>query len=234
MGMSTFYDVLGVSEQATIEEITLAKNRLAKIYHPDANMQDGIDTTMKMQEVLEAFETLADEEKRKKYDEKVLGTFNRVFKTFTFEKEKEEQRIASFVSYWSAVNHLHEAVKDSVTLVERHMRSKTKRLSYIQRLFIGKTKNQEVIEELQRLSLLAAKYITVLSSAGISAEYWNHEAMNWVLVQWGQNQKQDYLILLNRYDVLKKESMTSSERMHLNSQNRRFRRRLKTLVEFAA
>ena len=53
MNSRTYYDILGVSREATLQEITSAKNALAKVYHPDANMNQGIDTTACMQEILE-------------------------------------------------------------------------------------------------------------------------------------------------------------------------------------
>ena len=37
MKSHTYYDILGVSRDATLDEITTAKNALAKVYHPDAN-----------------------------------------------------------------------------------------------------------------------------------------------------------------------------------------------------
>ncbi len=51
MSSRTYYDILGVSRDATLEEITSAKNALAKVYHPDANMHKDIDTTAFMQEI---------------------------------------------------------------------------------------------------------------------------------------------------------------------------------------
>ena len=45
----TYYDILGVSRDAALEEITAAKNALAKVYHPDANVHKDIDTTAFMQ-----------------------------------------------------------------------------------------------------------------------------------------------------------------------------------------
>ena len=45
MKSHTYYDILGVSRDATLEEITSAKNALAKVYHPDANLHKDIDTT---------------------------------------------------------------------------------------------------------------------------------------------------------------------------------------------
>ena len=47
-----YYEILGVSEKASPAEITAAKNQLAKKYHPDVNMKNGIDTTEQMQQIL--------------------------------------------------------------------------------------------------------------------------------------------------------------------------------------
>ena len=72
MNSRTYYDILGVSREATLQEITSAKNALAKVYHPDANMNQGIDTTACMQEILEAYRVLSNPESRHEYD-KELG-----------------------------------------------------------------------------------------------------------------------------------------------------------------
>lgn len=65
MSSRTYYDILGVSRDATLEEITSAKNALAKVYHPDANMHKDIDTTAFMQEILEAYRVLSNLAKKK-------------------------------------------------------------------------------------------------------------------------------------------------------------------------
>ena len=43
MKSHTYYDILGVSRDATLDEITTAKNALAKVYHPDANAHKNIE-----------------------------------------------------------------------------------------------------------------------------------------------------------------------------------------------
>ena len=71
MNSRTYYDILGVSREATLQEITSAKNALAKVYHPDANMNQGIDTTACMQEILEAYRVLSNPESRHEYDKEI-------------------------------------------------------------------------------------------------------------------------------------------------------------------
>ena len=65
MKSPTYYDILGVSRDASLEEITAAKNALAKVYHPDANVHKDIDTTAFMQDILEAYHVLSDEKNEK-------------------------------------------------------------------------------------------------------------------------------------------------------------------------
>ena len=68
MENKNYYDILGVSEKASLEDITAAKNELAKKYHPDVNIKNGIDTTEQMQEILEAYRVLSNPDKRSEYD----------------------------------------------------------------------------------------------------------------------------------------------------------------------
>lgn len=62
-----YYKVLGVSKNATQDEIKKAYRKLAVKYHPDKN-PDNKEAEKKFQEVNEANEVLSDPEKRKKYD----------------------------------------------------------------------------------------------------------------------------------------------------------------------
>lgn len=66
-GKKDFYDVLGVSKDASPEEIKKAYRRLSKKYHPDLN--DAADAETKFKEVAEAYETLSNETKRANYDQ---------------------------------------------------------------------------------------------------------------------------------------------------------------------
>lgn len=60
------YEVLGVSRDATDEDIRRAFRRLARQYHPDVNRDDGAE--LRFKEVNEAYEILSDPEKRQRYD----------------------------------------------------------------------------------------------------------------------------------------------------------------------
>ena len=114
MKSRTYYEILGVSRDASIEEITIAKNALAKVYHPDANAHKDIDTTAFMQEILEAYQTLSDPEKRKGYDAQLFGNpepVERVFKTFKLEPEEKTAESVSFVTYWNAYSSLNEILE---------------------------------------------------------------------------------------------------------------------------
>src|SRR6185369_9543710 len=62
-----YYQLLGVAENATAEDIKKAYRRLAKQYHPDANQNDP-KAAEKFKEIGEAYSVLSDAEKRKQYD----------------------------------------------------------------------------------------------------------------------------------------------------------------------
>ncbi len=63
-----YYEVLGVSKNATDKEIKSAFRRLAKKYHPDLN-KDNPEAAEKFKEIGEAYEVLSDENKRRQYDQ---------------------------------------------------------------------------------------------------------------------------------------------------------------------
>ncbi len=62
-----YYKILGVSRNATQDEINKAFRKLAKKYHPDFNPNNK-EAEEKFKEINEAYEVLKDPEKRKRYD----------------------------------------------------------------------------------------------------------------------------------------------------------------------
>ena len=63
-----YYEVLGVSRNATDAEIKKAYRTLAKKYHPDMNPGDK-EAEKKFKEASEAYAVLSDSEKRRQYDQ---------------------------------------------------------------------------------------------------------------------------------------------------------------------
>jgi molecular chaperone DnaJ len=61
-----YYEVLGVSRSVTKEELKKQYRRLARQYHPDVNGE--VDAAERFKEISEAYEILADDDKRAAYD----------------------------------------------------------------------------------------------------------------------------------------------------------------------
>jgi DnaJ-class molecular chaperone len=68
MQQKNYYDILGVQESASEDEIKKAYRRLAKEYHPDKHQGDAA-AEAKFKEIGEAYDVLKDAAKRRKYDE---------------------------------------------------------------------------------------------------------------------------------------------------------------------
>ncbi|PLX39894.1 MAG: molecular chaperone DnaJ [Deltaproteobacteria bacterium] len=68
MARKDFYKTLGVSKDATEDEIKRAYRKLARKYHPDVNPGDKASEE-KFKEISEAHEVLTDKEKRAQYDQ---------------------------------------------------------------------------------------------------------------------------------------------------------------------
>ncbi|KAJ8069566.1 hypothetical protein OCU04_000007 [Sclerotinia nivalis] len=61
------YEALEVTRDASAQDITASYRRLARVHHPDKNL-DNADATAKFQKVQAAYEILSDERQRKAYD----------------------------------------------------------------------------------------------------------------------------------------------------------------------
>ena len=67
MARRDYYAILGVSRDASSEDIKKAFRALAMRYHPDRN-PDDVDADRRFREAVEAYEALSDPEQRARYD----------------------------------------------------------------------------------------------------------------------------------------------------------------------
>jgi molecular chaperone DnaJ len=64
-----YYEVLGITRNATEEQIKQAYRKLAKQFHPDMNPDNRKEAEEKFKELSEAYEVLLDKDKRQLYDQ---------------------------------------------------------------------------------------------------------------------------------------------------------------------
>ena len=65
--MKNYYEVLGLTANATLAEIKTTYRKMASQYHPDKN--SATDAPAEFRQAQEAYEILSDVDKRKAYDE---------------------------------------------------------------------------------------------------------------------------------------------------------------------
>ena len=69
MAKRDYYEVLGVPKGSSPDDIKSAYRRLARQYHPDVAKENPKVAEEKFKEISEAYEVLADDEKRRRYDQ---------------------------------------------------------------------------------------------------------------------------------------------------------------------
>ena len=74
--MSNHYEVLGVTESASADDIKKAYRKLSLQYHPDRN-SNSAESTTKFQSISAAYDIIGDEGKRRQYDGPRFRFFDR-------------------------------------------------------------------------------------------------------------------------------------------------------------
>lgn len=107
-----YYDVLGISPEASQEDIKRAYRRLAKTYHPDVNRE--LSAALRFKEINEANQTLSAPDKRERYDRHVLL----VSRHEAHEQEKRERykqwRNAQPGSMMQSANRMKNRIRRSI------------------------------------------------------------------------------------------------------------------------
>ena len=75
MAEKDFYEILGISKNASDDEIKKSYRKLAMKYHPDRN-QGNVESEKKFKEASSAYEVLKDPQKRSAYDQYGHDAFN--------------------------------------------------------------------------------------------------------------------------------------------------------------
>lgn len=98
--MRNYYELLGISINATEQEIKEAYHKQARKYHPDNN--PGQDTTDIMQELTLAYNTLRITSSRRQYD----ATLKHQHRTSTSHSTGYSSKTPNTDDFWSAVDEV--------------------------------------------------------------------------------------------------------------------------------
>jgi DnaJ-class molecular chaperone len=128
----TYYEILGVSVDATVSEIKTAYRKLARIYHPDINKsEDAIEV---FKQITTAYETLSNSQEREKYD--ILKGIFKTEKTNTSSKKaQEEYQTNSYEFKNSYTSDFKSAKSTSKDATKTHAQKKISLLKSIKLFF---------------------------------------------------------------------------------------------------
>jgi molecular chaperone DnaJ len=116
-----FYLILGLERAATLGDIKRAYRRLARKYHPDINPGDRM-AAGQFRQIAEAYETLSDPDRRRRYDTvgqsaPTLETTTFGFEGFDFSVSVGGQSASTFGDLFAEVFHQRERRRAETTAV---------------------------------------------------------------------------------------------------------------------
>jgi len=108
--MKSYYNILGINDKATLDEIKKAYKQLAIQYHPDKN-KDPTAVNM-FKEISEAYQVLSDSNKRTEYDQTLHYQNPGNFKEFKFVYQDPMKIFAEVFSFMNDIqamfNMMHQ------------------------------------------------------------------------------------------------------------------------------
>lgn len=155
MAKIDYYETLGVSKNATIEEIKSAFRKLTKKYHPDVCKDE--DAKEKIIEIIIAYEVLSNETKRLEYDRYgsvILDNFDPNKFDFSNIFNNLDDLEKSISQQFSEMNSTIDKMIEKLDAINnRFEMSKTPFLKRLQMKIKNKKKEEELKEESVTLKL---------------------------------------------------------------------------------
>ena len=136
--MRNYYELLGISINATEQEIKEAYRKQARKYHPDNN--PGQDTTDIMQELTLAYNTLCNASSRRQYD----ATLKHQNRTSTSYSTGYSNKTPNTDDFWSAVDEFMRNYQ------EEQARMKKQQQEWEERIRKSQREREERIRKSQR------------------------------------------------------------------------------------
>ena len=98
-GFKDYFKILGISRNATDQEIKSAFRKLARQFHPDLHPHDQ-KAESEFKEINEAYEILSDEAKKKSYEQYLSYWFKkRAGKSRDFYKENHDNQFDEYLNF---------------------------------------------------------------------------------------------------------------------------------------
>jgi curved DNA-binding protein CbpA len=107
-----YYKILGVSRDATAEQIRKAYRSKAKLYHPDINRSPNANVLFQL--INEAYQVLVDSEKKKWYDFKMKYP-----STTGMKPQAERRRTVNYETYYKAYTRYQQEKKEEELFSKR-------------------------------------------------------------------------------------------------------------------
>ena len=156
-----YYEVLRISEKASLNEIKNAYKKLVKKYHPDIYEGNKLFAESKIKEINEAYETLSEKTKKAKYDAELNYKRYEPPKS-DFVQTYSTSQINKYADFYNNLGRVNRKKNDKV-------RKKKKEFDFIAfgRKIFFKIDKKYKTEEKQNMIILILLVVILLLGIGI-------------------------------------------------------------------